>query len=158
MANFDIASAVTNVKTMLAGLPAWQALCKVATAAEAAEKIYIGVIEDDGAESKCPLISLDINPVVTTWDGGRLRGKIAVEIRMELAIPSSNSRTMQDCYLYMWQQCGNMIAGINGAVGGSGQLMTESCAMRSTPGPIDPNENFGRNEWAVIWDLTMDFI
>lgn len=158
MAIFDIAGAVENVKTMLQSIAAWQTICGVSTAAEAAKRIHFGVVEDDGSETLCPLLILDVEPITTTWNADRLRGKLQVEIRMELAIPEEHQRTPQAAYSWVWARIGEMMAGVSDGVAQSGELMVESFVMRHRPAPIEPDENFGRKEWGVIWDLNLDFV
>lgn len=158
MAALDFAGAVTNVKTMLSGLTAWQSICGVSSSAEAAKKIYLGGQEECEEESLCPMIILDIDPFNTNWLQSTSRGKLPVEIRCELAVPEANRATISEQYSWVWSQVGSLLAGINGAVNGAGQLMVDSLNMAIKPGAIDPDENHGRCEWGFVLSLTLEFI
>ena len=73
MAALDFAGAVTNVKTMLSGLTAWQTICGVSSSAEAAKRIHLGGCEEEQEESLAPVIILDIDPFNTNWASYQLR-------------------------------------------------------------------------------------
>jgi hypothetical protein len=57
----------------------------------------------------------------------------------------------------MWGKFGEIMAGINGAVGGGGQLMADSLEVPVFPGRIDPDANKGRCEWGFVLSLSTDF-
>jgi hypothetical protein len=86
-----------------------------------------------------------------------LRGTLAIEIRVELDVPEDQRTTYSTQYVWVWGKFGELMAGINGAVGGSGQLMIEGLSVPTMPGRIDPNTNSGRCEWGFIYSLTVDF-
>lgn len=158
MAWLDVDTTVQNVKTMLSNLAAWQTICGVGSASEAAEKIITGGMAEDEEESLAPVIFLDVSDVPVEWLGNKYQGQLTVEIRCELAIPPANQKTFSDEWRYAWQKCSAILAGINGAVGGSGGLMARSLSMPTKPGKIDPNENQGRCEWGFILNMVIDFI
>lgn len=158
MAALDFAGAVNAVKTMLAGLTAWQSICGVSTSAEAAKRIYLGGEEESEEESLCPMIVLDIDPFAVNWLQSTFRGKLQVEIRCELAVPDENRGTVSEQYSWVWTQVSALLAGINGAVQGAGQLMADSLNMAVKPGAINPDENHGRCEWGFVLMLTLEFI
>lgn len=158
MAALDFAGAVANVKTMLAGLTAWQSICGVSTSAEAAKRIYLGGEEETEEETLCPMIVLDIDPFNVNWLQSTFRGKLAVEIRCELAIPEEKQASISDQYSWVWEQVSSLLNGINGSVNGAGQLMAESLNMTIKPGAINPDENHGRCEWGFVLMLSLEFI
>lgn len=158
MAALDFAGAVTNVKTMLSGLTAWQTICGVASSAEAAKRIHLGGCEEEEEESLAPVIILDIDPFNTNWLQSTSRGKLPIEIDVQLAVPEANQATISDQYSWVWSQAGSLLAGINGAVNGAGQLMVDSLNMSVKPGAIDPDPNHARCEWGFVLILTLEFI
>lgn len=158
MAALDILTAVDNVKTMLAGLPAWQSICSVNNATDAGRRIHKGGKEETAEFTLCPCITLVVRPLDTNWMASRARGEITVEIRMELAIPDANRETYEKQWLWMHEQTAAMLAGINGAVGSGSQLMLRSLGLPLLPGDIDSDDNQGRCEWSTIMLATMDFI
>ena len=158
MAAMDIPAAVANVKTMLGSLTAWQTICQVDNSADALKRIYRGGVKDDGDCTLCPIIFLDSRPVSTNWLASRVHGELPVEIRMELAIPDDKQETYETEWVWMHEQLAAMLAGINGAVQGSGQLMLRSLDVTMAPGLINPDDNQGRREWGTIMEATMDFI
>lgn len=157
MAALDVAAAMQNVKTMLSNLTAWQTICDVSSAAAAALRIYEGGIEDDQPESLTPCIFLDFTSLPTNWLANRFTGRLTVEIRCELAVPKDNQTSYADEFVWVWQQCSALLAGINGAVSGAGGLMADSLEMPTKPGKIDPHENQGRCEWGFIFAISLDF-
>lgn len=138
---------------MLSGLTAWQSICGVATAAEAALRIYEYGVEEDPACTLCPLIILDIDETVLTWTGGTTQGTLPVDVRIELEIPPDNRGTYSEQGTWFWQQLSALLAGITGAVGGGGQLMFRGLTMPVKPGLIDIKENNGRVEWMTTLRL-----
>jgi hypothetical protein len=50
------------------------------------------------------------------------------------------------------------MAGVNSSSGGSGQLMLRQLNITQEPGPINPDENQGRNEWAFQISLVIDLL
>lgn len=159
MAALDIAGAMQNVKTMLAGLSAWQTICGVSASGPASLRIYEGGIEEEkDGTTLAPCCFLDFTSLPTNWLGSRFQGRITVEMRFELAVPEANQTTYADEFVWVWEKCSAILAGINGAVGNAGQLMADSLEMPLKPGKIDPHENNGRCEWGFILALSMDFI
>ena len=158
MASLDIATTITNVKTMLGSLAAWQTICSVPTAAEALERIHEGGIEEDGSETLCPCIILDVNPLQTDWMPTTSHGDAVIEVRIELEVPEEERCSYQRQYIWTWQQVSALLAGINGAVGQSGGLMIEGLNMSLKPSPIDPDDNNGRIEWGCILELVLKLI
>lgn len=158
MAALDFAGAVTNVKTMLSGLTAWQSICGVATSAESAKRIYLGGEEETTNETLCPMMVLDIDPFNTNWLQSTFRGKLPIEIRCELAIPTEYQHSVSSQYEWTWTQVSALLAGINGAVNSAGQLMAESLNIAVKPGAINPDENHGRCEWGFVLMLTLEFL
>ena len=157
MAALDVATTIANCKSMLSGLAAWQSICKVSTSAEAAKRIVEGGTEEPEDAALCPIILLDVTSVPTNWIANRLRGTLTIEIRVELEVPPEYVTFAQQ-YVWIWQQCSALLAGINGAVGGSGQLMIDRLETPLLPGRKDPNLVNGRNEWGFIISLSVDFM
>jgi hypothetical protein len=157
MAALDIAGAIANVKSMLSNLSAWQTICGVSTSALAAARIYEGGTDEDEELSLTPCIFLDVTSLPTNWLANHLRGTLAIEIRVELDVPEDQRTTYSTQYVWVWGKFGELMAGINGAVDGSGQLMIEGLSVPTMPGRIDPNTNSGRCEWGFIYSLTVDF-
>lgn len=157
MAALDFAGAVTNVKTMLSGLTAWQTICGVSSSSEAAKRIHLGGCEEEQEESLVPVIILDIDPFNTNWLQSTFRGKLPVEIDIQLAVPESNQATISDQYAWVWAQAGSILAGINGAII-SGTIMADALNMSVKPGAIDPDPNQARCEWGFVLVLTLEFL
>ena len=153
----DVAGAISNVKTMLSNLTAWQTICGVSTATEAAYRIYEGGIEVAETEKTTPLIILDVTSLPTNWLASQLTGDLTIEIRVELEVSLESQNTYATQYMWAWTQFGNLLAGINGAVGGSGQPMIRRLETPTMPGRIDPNTNNGRCEWGFVFNLTTYF-
>lgn len=153
MTALDVDGAIANVKTMLSGLSAWQTICGVATSALAAERIYEYGVEEDDEVTLCPCIILDVDETRSTWTAGALRGNLIVTVRMELAIPEENRTSYSTQGRWFWQKLSAMLAGINGGVGDSGELMLEEITMPLKPGRIDDDHNGGRVEWMVMLGL-----
>lgn len=158
MAAMDVAGAIANVKTMLSGLTAWQTICGVSTSAEAAKRIHLGGIEDDGSESLCPLIVLDIDPINTDWMQSTLSGDLVITADFDLSIPESERSSIAAQYIWTWQKFSEVLAGINGAVNGDGGLMLKGLGVPLKPGPIDNDDNLGRCEWRFGLSFTLRFI
>lgn len=155
MAALDVDGAVQNVKTMLAGLSAWQTICGVSGSAAAAERIHEGGVFEDEAETQAPMISLDVTDLPSDWLASAFQGNLGVEIRCEIPIPTDSQTNYASEWRYAWQKCSAILAGINGGVGQSGGLMVESLQLRTPPGKIDTDENQGRCEWGFIIALTV---
>lgn len=157
MANLDVDGAVQNVKTMLSGLSWWQSICKTTDSTTAAQSIVEGGAETLPDESPAPLIVLDIDPFNTDWMSTS-RGQLTIRIHVELPIPPDNQETYSARYRYAWQQFGSMMAGINGAVNGSGQLMLRGLNVVQEPGEFDPTTTGNRPEWGWIVAVVLDFV
>jgi len=147
VAALDIVGSLTNVKTMLSGLTAWQTLCGGAT--EAAARIYKGGTEEE-SETLTPCIFLDFSSLPTNWIGGRLTGRVTYEIRCEFPIPEDDRQTYEDEYIYAWTQLAGILDGINSGVNGAGQLMIDSLEVSTPPARIARESNKGRTEWGFI--------
>jgi len=158
MAVLDVASAISNVKTMVAGLSAWQTICGVATSTEAAERIYKNGVEEGEDCSLTPCIILRTAPLQTDYSGSHMRGQLTIELRVELEVPSNKQGTHEEQYVWVQEKCSALMAAIPAAVNGSGQLMMRGMNLPQDPGPIDPDENQGRCEWAFVIALVLDFI
>ena len=156
MAAFDVAGAIANTKTMLAALPAWQTICGVDNATEAAQRIHEGGTEEE-SETVCPHIILDVTSLPTNWLGNHFRGRLSIEVRCELAIPEAQQRTYSTQYVWMWEKFGTIMEGINGAVGDASQMMADSLEVPVFPGRVDPNTNGGRVEWGFVLSLSCNF-
>lgn len=158
MAALDMLGAMQNVKTMLSSLTAWQAICGVSTAALAAERIFDGSTEDYEETTLCPCILLNEESLPMEWQQAHLRGRPVVEIRVEAEVPEENSALETDAYAWARGFYRDMLAGIAGAVGGSGGLMIEALRTKQPPGLIDSNTNNGRYECGFILELVFVLI
>ena len=159
MAALDVAGAMANVKTMLSALTAWQTICGVSSSSEAAKRIhYGGAEESDDDASQVPLITMNITSLPTNWVANHLRGTLTIELRFEVEPPDEERATFSDQYLWVWQQWSAVMAGINGAINGAGQLMVTAVDVPLMPGQIDPDENKGRDEWMWVVSLSTEFI
>lgn len=161
MAALDVGTALTNLKTMLSELTAWQTICGVSTDAEAALKIHYGAVEEDPDNEGCelnPSIVLDVTSLTTTWQANKLHGTATFEIRFYMEMPDAEKATYGTQYVWIWQQFSSMLAAIDGAVGGAGQAMIDSLSVPLLPGRIDPDDNGGKSEWNFVLSLTVDFI
>lgn len=158
MARLDLIGAVNNVRTMLATCSSWQSICGVSSSTDASKRIYRGGIEDDGTESLCPMILLRIDPLQTDFTGDTSRGKLTVECRIELAIPEDKSDSYEAQYVWVWEKLSAILADINASVNGSGGLMMRSLNMPLEPGPIDPNDNHGKLEWAMVLGIVIEML
>ena len=126
MAALDVGTALTNLKTMLSGLTAWQTLCGVSSSTEAAKKIHFGateIDEEDERGSENPCIVLDITSLSTKWKANRLHGTAVFEMRFYLEMPDAEKATYSTQYIWVWEQFSAMLDAVNGAVGGAGQSM-----------------------------------
>jgi hypothetical protein len=94
---------------------------------------------------------------VFDW-AGTGRGRVTIEARYEIAAPETLVNDYQEQYLWTWQQVSALMAGINGAVNGSGGLMLRSMTMPLRPGQIDPAENDGRSEWSFTLGLVIELV
>jgi hypothetical protein len=157
MTALNILGLLDNVKTMLAGLVAWQSVCGVATAAEAAERVYLGGVEATPEDDASPLCWIDVNPATFDWMATN-RGRVTVEAIFEIGVPETEQETFQDEYRYAWTQASAILAGINAAVNGSGQLMLRSLTMPLRPGLINPEDNDGRHDWRFTLGLVVDVV
>jgi hypothetical protein len=154
MAALDVVGALASVKTMLSELTAWQTICGVSSAAEAAKRIHEGGIEVEEGQTTAPSIVLDITSFPTTWKANRFHGDLAIEIRVEFEVPEENRATFSDQYVWVWGKYSDILAGIAGAVGGSGQHMSTTLETPLMPGRVDPDDNSGRCEWNFVLSLT----
>lgn len=149
MAALDIDTAIQNVKSMLAGLTAWQTICGVADSTRAAERIYeYGV--DESTQTLCPCILLDLSDQTLPWNGGKFQGNVTIEVRMELEIPQANRATYSTQGRWFWQKLQALLAEIDTTVNDTGTLMIEEITIPLKPGRIDPDTNSGRCEWMTI--------
>lgn len=161
MAALDIGTSLTNLKSMLSGLTAWQTICGVASSTEAALKIHYGAVEADEENAGCdqnPCIVLDVSSLSTTWKANKLHGKAIFEIRFYMEMPDAEKATYGTQYIWIWQKFSAMLAAINGAVGGAGQTMIDSLDVPLLPGRLDPDDNGGKSEWNFVLSLGVDFI
>lgn len=158
MAVLDIDGAVDNVKVLLKGLATWQAICGVSTAAEAAERIHKGGIEEGEPASETPYIILDVDPFQGEWKPDAINGDLTIEARVELEVPPENCRTYSEQYTWVWQQHGGLLREISAGVRGAGQLMLQSLSTPLKPSRIDPDDTGGRVEWAFTIGLTVRLI
>lgn len=161
MASMDIGTALANIKTMLSNLTAWQTICGVATAAEAAQKIHFGAVEFDtenpGAELS-PNIILDVTSLNTIWKANKLHGTAVFELRFYMQMEEDEKASYSTQYAWIWTQLSAMLAAIDGAVGDAGETMIQSLTVPLMPGRIDPDENMGLSEWNFIISIGVDFI
>ena len=157
MSALNILGILNNTRTMLSGLVAWQSVCGVSTAAEAAERIYLGGVEATAEEDTSPLCWIDVNPATFDWMATN-RGRVTVEAVFEIGVPEVERETYQDEYRYAWTQASAILAGINAAVNGSGQLMMRSLTMPLRPGLINPEDNDGRHDWRFTLGFVVDAI
>jgi hypothetical protein len=86
------------------------------------------------------------------------RADVVIEIWTEFPVPDDQQETYAMQYVWVWTQVSAIIAGINGAVGGSGGLALNDVDMTLKPGPIDKDENDGRCEWAFILNLVIRLV
>ncbi len=160
MASLDVGTSLTNLKTMLSGLTAWQTICGVSSSAEAALKIHYGAVEED-SEDDCdqnPCMILDVTSLDTTWKANKLHGTAVFELRFYMQMPDAEKATYGTQYIWIWQQFSAMLAAIDGAVGGAGQTMIDSLNVPLLPGRLEPDENNGKSEWNFVLSLGVDFI
>ncbi|MGV2337614.1 MAG UNVERIFIED_CONTAM: hypothetical protein LVR18_27220 [Planctomycetaceae bacterium] len=157
MSALDILGLLNNTKTMIAGLAAWQSVCNVTTSAEAGSRIYLGGVEAAPEDDTSPLCWLDVNPATFDWMGTS-RGRVTVEAVFEIGIPTEEQVTFQREFRYAWTQASAILAGINGAVNGSGQLMMRSLTMPLRPGLINPEDNDGRHDWRFTLGLVIEVV
>ena len=155
MARLDVLGLLVNARTMLAGLSTWQSLCSVSSAAEAAERIYLGGVVAAPEEALAPICWLDIDPANFDWQS-TARGRVTVEARFEIAVPEDKIAVYSQQFSWVWQQVSALLADINGAVNGSGQLMLRNITMPMRPGPIDPDDNDGRTDWMLQLGLVVE--
>jgi len=158
MAALDVGTALSNVRTMLSGLSAWQTICGAASAAEALTRIHYGALEDDQESTSAPCIILDVTSLPTNWLANRLQGNLTIEMRFYLEMPEAERATFSDQYIWVWQKFSAMMDGINGAVGDSGEAMIRTLTVPLMPGRIDPDENGGLSDGNFILALGLDFI
>ena len=160
MAALDVAGTITNVKTMLGGLSAWQTIAGVDNSTDAEKRIYDAGTEDDGEETLAPCIVLKETGFNTQSvdSRGTFRGIVNIEARVELAVPDSEEKTYARQRAWVIGKCRDMAAGIAGAVNGGGQLMLKRFDMSLPPDMIDPDENQGRKEWGFIFSFGIEFL
>lgn len=161
MAALDVATAFTNLKTMLSNLTAWQTICGVSTASEAAQKIHYGAVEFDaenpGGELS-PNIILDVTSLNTIWKANKLHGTVVFELRFYMQMDEAEKASYSTQYLWIWTKFSAMLAAIDGAVGDAGGTMIQSLTVPLMPGRIDPDDNMGQSEWNFIISIGVDFI
>lgn len=157
MTALNVLGLLDNTRTMLAGLVAWQSVCGVSTTAEAAERIYLGGVEAEPEQDTSPLCWLDVNPATFDWMATN-RGRVTVEAVFEIGVPEQERVTYGDEYRWAWTQASAILAGINGAVNGSGQLMLRSLTMPLRPGLINPEDNDGRHDWRFTLGFVVDVV
>jgi hypothetical protein len=155
MARLDVLGLLTNARTMLAGLSTWQSLCSVSSATEAAERIYLGGVVAAPEEALAPICWLDIDPANFDWQS-TARGRVTVEARFEIAVPEDKIADYSQQFSWVWGQVSALLADINNAVNGSGQLMLRNITMPMRPGPIDPDDNEGRTDWMLQLGLVVE--
>ena len=155
MAALDVVSSLTNLKTMLSAVTAWQTLC--GSSAAAAARIYKGGVEET-SDTLSPCMFLDFSSLPTNWIGGRLTGRLTYEIRCEFPIPEENRQSYEDEYIYAWTQLAGILDGINSGVNSAGQLMIDSLEVSTPPARIAREANKGRTEWGFILALSVKFI
>lgn len=152
MAVLDVATAVSNVKSMLANLSAWQTITGTANANDAAEFIHKGGFDNwnSATAPTAPFCLLEIDTYSGRFNGGRFHQNLPVEMIFELAVPPANQTTYETQYEWVWEKLSAILAGIAGAVQGSGQLMNTELDLFLKPGLIDPQENNGRCDWLFV--------
>ena len=94
MSALDILGILNNTRTMLSGLVAWQSVCGVSTAAEAAERIYLGGVEATAEEDTSPLCWIDVNPATFDWMATN-RGRVTVEAVLKSAFQKRNAKRIK---------------------------------------------------------------
>lgn len=156
MADLDLVGALANLKTTLAGLTTWVDLCALVDSQAASLRIYEGGTEESD-ETLAPCIFIDFTSLPTNWIGGKFSGSLAFEIRCEFPIPEDNRATYSDEFVYAWGVLSDMMADINGAVNGAGQLMPDSLSVSTPPRRIATEDNSQRIEWAFILNLSIKF-
>jgi hypothetical protein len=155
MAQMDLGAALASVKTMLSGLTAWQTICGVSTSTEAAKRIYLGGAEDDG--ELCPCCVIDLADSNAPFEFNRST-PLNVEMRFQLAMPEDQQRNLQTQFIWIWSKCSALLLGIREDSNGSGELMHTGTTLVVKPGPIDPDDNDQRNEWAFTLQITVRII
>jgi hypothetical protein len=157
MARLDVLGLLTNTRSMLASLTTWQEICGVSTAGEATERIYLGGVVAAPEEALAPICWLDVDPANFDWQGTS-RGRVTIEARFEIAIPEDKIADYSQQFSWIWGRVSALMADINAAVNGSGQLMLRSLTMPVRPGPIDPDDNDGRTDWMLQLGLVVEVI
>lgn len=159
MAALDILSAIGNVKSMLSALADWQAICGVSTSTDAAKRIHKGGIEETAGDTLCPCCVVDMADQAMVIDCvPRRSSALGIECRFQLAIPATSCKTYAQQYEYTWEKMGLLSAGIAAAVNGAGGLDMTSLQITQRPGPIDPDENDNRVEWAFTLLLNLRIV
>ncbi len=156
MAALDVIGAMTNLKSMLSNIAAWQTICGVSSASAAALRIYEGGTEEQ-SETLLPCIFLDFSSLPTNWMAGRLTGRLTFEIRCEFPIPEANRQSYSDEYVYAWTQLSAILAGINSGVI-TYAVQIDSLEISTQPARIARESNKGRTEWGFILALSVKFI
>jgi hypothetical protein len=157
MARLDVLGLLTNTRSMLGSLTAWQEICGVSTAGEATERIYLGGVVAAPEQALAPICWLDVDPANFDWQGTS-RGRVTIEARFEIAIPEDKIADYSQQFSWIWGRVSALMADINAAVNGSGQLMLRSLTMPVRPGPIDPDDNDGRTDWMLQLGLVVEVI
>ena len=157
MAAIDVATTLQNCKTMWSGLAAWQAICGVATATEAAERIYIGGTPED-TDSLVPSTVFEIAGIPLQKTGAHFRGTMDVNIWCELEVPNTNNDTYENQYLWVWSKWAALMAEMITTSNTSGGLMLESLRPVQLPGRKDSKVNQGRKEWGFTFAFSTHLV
>ena len=161
MASLDIATALVNVRSAISELAAWQTMCGVSTAAEAAQRIVYGsnsVECELPIDQQFPVIILTFKQFSTEWKGNKLHGSVTFELDFSFLMNESEKGSFSDQFLWIWQQLSLMLAALEGAVGKSGEVMIRSLSIPIEPGRFDPDKNTGTSEWTFVIAIGGDFI
>ncbi|HQX52882.1 MAG TPA: hypothetical protein PLR25_23375 [Planctomycetaceae bacterium] len=153
MASLDVATSLRNIKTAWSNLTTWQSLCGVASAALAAERIFIGGTEEN-EETIVPVTIIMVESLPLRVDAFKLRGSLTTKICCELAVPSNNSLSYQDEYLWVWGQWALIMAGLEANSNQTGGLMLDHITTDQLPGQKDSTINKGRQEWGFSFNYT----
>ena len=159
MAALDIDGYLNNVRSLIASTSVWQSLTGTANATDAAAHIYKGgFYEDkDGVQILPPVCILRVNPWNARWKGNHFHAEsIPVSVWFELPCPAANQTTYEAEYVWATQQMASLLAAINSAVQGGGQLMATNVGMELEPGRIDEDENGGRCDWRFVLAISGD--
>lgn len=149
-----IGTTLTNVRSMLGNLTEWQTISGESTVADATARVYrFGY---DVAFDDPPCIVLDVDGYDGTRQAGRFRGPIYVLVMMQLIIPDGSRDTPGSEAEWFWDQTESLIDGIEDNTNGSGQLAVSGLSISMPPGPLEDDDNNGRNEWVTQLRLEID--